>query len=75
MWISSDTYERILERLRDLETFARQVNDARSTVRDLRLELVTLRTQFNVLTDSLGLVHEQTPAKERYVKKGGPERA
>ena len=77
MWISKKKYERIMERLGDIERLASRV-EYESNVKAIdhkgtRAEIAYLRDQFRVLVESLGLVHQQTPAKEAYVKKGGPE--
>lgn len=76
MWIKREQYERLLERLGDLERFQDQA-EGKQAIREcqsIRSEMSYLRDHFRVLLDSLGLVHHRTPAKEEYVKKGGPER-
>ena len=77
MWISRKKYESIMERLGDLERGFNAAQDNRAYEgiqrKELRAELVGLRDHFRTLVNSLGLVHRQTPAKEEYVKKGGPE--
>ena len=78
MWISKKKYDRITERLGDLERFVNSSNDDRRYEaidrREIRAGLKGLSEQFRLLVESLGMVHQATPAKEAYVKKGGPER-
>jgi hypothetical protein len=78
MWISKKEYERLVERIGKIEDDSyRSKVDGRVALQDtesLRKELTYLREQVGVLIESLGLVYHKTPAKEAYIKKGGPER-